>query len=485
MDRQDARDVVESVPGAALAVDGDGQIAAGNDSSSVVFGAPIERIEGSSLTALVDDGYFEPALLDRYEDSRSTLADGAEETTFRVDLSRANDLPAQPYEVRVTAYEGEQFDGTVWSLRDVGTDERYAETVEALHRATRQLVAADAIREVYEVCGRAANEVLGFPGVGVREYEPDDEQLRFVTFGGKVEDIDSRPTYDVANSPHGEAFRAEETVVQGIADSDPYDREVFSHVMYVPIGEFGVLSVGKISGGFDDADRQFAEILAENTGAALASVSRRERLREQGRQLERQNERLEEFAGVVAHDIRNPLGLAEGAFRSYRETGDPERAETVEYALDRANSIVDEVLALARQGRTVENPVQVELSSVAAEAWENVDTGAATLSAAEVDLSADRNRLLRLLENLFRNAAEHGHADEVTVGRLDGGFYVADDGDGIDSDERDHAFDLGYTTADEGTGFGLAIVEEIAGAHGWTVDLLVDGGTRFEFTGVD
>ncbi|MFC6794882.1 ATP-binding protein [Halobaculum halobium] len=43
-------------------------------------------------------------------------------------------------------------------------------------------------------------------------------------------------------------------------------------------------------------------------------------------------------------------------------------------------------------------------------------------------------------------------------------------------------FDRGHTTADDGTGFGLAIVAEIAGAHGWSVRVTeaADGGARFE-----
>jgi signal transduction histidine kinase len=81
----------------------------------------------------------------------------------------------------------------------------------------------------------------------------------------------------------------------------------------------------------------------------------------------------------------------------------------------------------------------------------------------------------------------HG-GDDVTVrvGRLaDGtGFYVEDDGPGIPDADRDGVFHRGYSTSDEGTGFGLAIVATIADAHGWTVTATAgaDGGARFEVT---
>ncbi len=76
---------------------------------------------------------------------------------------------------------------------------------------------------------------------------------------------------------------------------------------------------------------------------------------------------------------------------------------------------------------------------------------------------------------------------EIRVGELDDGFYVADDGPGIDPERREDVFAPGYSGSDEGTGFGLAIVREIADAHGWTVTLSDSeiGGIRFEFNGVE
>lgn len=99
-------------------------------------------------------------------------------------------------------------------------------------------------------------------------------------------------------------------------------------------------------------------------------------------------------------------------------------------------------------------------------------------------IDADPSRLQQPPENLFHNAVHHAGSDAtVRVAPLDGqGSYVADDGPGIPADERSTVFDLGYSTAAGGTGFGLSIVEQIAEAHGWTVGITAgeDGGTRFE-----
>jgi signal transduction histidine kinase len=103
-------------------------------------------------------------------------------------------------------------------------------------------------------------------------------------------------------------------------------------------------------------------------------------------------------------------------------------------------------------------------------------------------ISADEDRLTELFENLFRNAVEHGGSEvTVTVGPMNGGFYVADDGPGIAEERREAVFDHGVSSSDDGSGYGLSIVRTIAHAHGW--DVIVSeadaGGARFEFTGIE
>lgn len=100
----------------------------------------------------------------------------------------------------------------------------------------------------------------------------------------------------------------------------------------------------------------------------------------------------------------------------------------------------------------------------------------------------DRSRLQQLLENLIRNSIEHaGEEVTVTVGALEDGFYVEDDGPGIPADERDEEFAAGHSTSEGGTGFGLRIVQQVVEAHDWSIQLTEgsDGGARFEITGVE
>ncbi|PSP80834.1 hypothetical protein BRC81_01750 [Halobacteriales archaeon QS_1_68_20] len=212
---------------------------------------------------------------------------------------------------------------------------------------------------------------------------------------------------------------------------------------------------------------------------------------ERERELQRQNERLEEFASAVSHDLRSPLSVARGRLQLVKETGDEDSLEAIAEAHERMDALIDDLLTLARQGQVVGETMAVDLERIAHDAWGTADTYGADLAVDDPGtVEADPDRLVQLLTNLFRNAAEHaGEQPQVEVGAPadDDGFYVADDGPGIPADQREQVFERGYTTDHDGTGFGLAIVEEIAHAHGWEVRVVEGdaGGARFEITGVE
>ena len=222
-------------------------------------------------------------------------------------------------------------------------------------------------------------------------------------------------------------------------------------------------------------------------------------------ELTRQRDRLDDFAHVISHDLRNPLNVAEGQLDLAREDCESEHLAAVADAHGRIEAIIEDTLTLARQGRTVRELESVSVSELANRCWAMVETDG---SALEIDgafrICADSDRLRHVFENLFRNSVEHGstssqpsadnaveHGNNAVTVRIgtagNDGFYVEDDGPGVPEGERDRVFELGHTTSDSGTGFGLAIVHRIAEAHGWDVRLTEssDGGARFEFGGVE
>lgn len=92
-----------------------------------------------------------------------------------------------------------------------------------------------------------------------------------------------------------------------------------------------------------------------------------------------------------------------------------------------------------------------------------------------------------LVENLLRNAVDHGGRDvTVTVGDIESGFFLEDEGPGIPPGNRDRVFEFGYASTDDGIGFGLGIVDRIVEAHGWSIRIAdTNRGARFEISGVD
>jgi len=174
---------------------------------------------------------------------------------------------------------------------------------------------------------------------------------------------------------------------------------------------------------------------AEAVTRARELADRNDELAAREQELERQNERLDQFTSIVSHDLRNPLNVAQGRLDLAADDVDSEHLAGVADAHDRMEALVEDLLSLARQGETVDD------------------------------------------------------TEPVDVGALDDGegFYVADDGPGIPEADRGDVFESGYTTSDDGTGFGLAIVERVSDAHGWTVDVTdaESGGARFAFRGVE
>ncbi|MDS0474055.1 PAS domain-containing sensor histidine kinase [Natrinema sp. 1APR25-10V2] len=207
-------------------------------------------------------------------------------------------------------------------------------------------------------------------------------------------------------------------------------------------------------------------------------------VRQTSEELERQNKRLDQFASMLSHDLRNPLSIALGELEQYRETGDDAYLDGIEDALGRVDDLIVDLTALARSSIPSHEHEEVSLAAVAWNAWEVIDTRSASFETQDCTVVGDRSQLQVLFENLFRNAVGHGGANvTVRVGPVDDGFYVEDTGTGITPDDREQVFEHGFTTGYGGSGVGLTIVNRIATEHDLEVSLAesTEGGARFEF----
>lgn len=284
-------------------------------------------------------------------------------------------------------------------------------------------------------------------------------------------------------------MRREEAINRDPADIEVFTEETGTQLRSILAEERGD-EQSDATVVFEDAagDQRYAEIRTQTDtvrGESITTVVMHDVTK-----LTEQNERLERFASIVSHDLRNPLQVARGRLEMVDSSdNDEEHIEAIFTSLDRMNEIIEDVRTLVSENERVD-PEPLELAAVVREAWQNVATDESDLELTECGMSlvADRRRLLQLLENLFRNAREHGGSGvTVSVGTIPNtGFFVADDGPGIPPAERDDVFEAGYTTESGGTGLGLKIVSEIVDIHDWSIEVVesVAGGARFEISDV-
>ncbi|WP_415381561.1 GAF domain-containing protein [Halosimplex sp. TS25] len=380
-------------------------------------------------------------------------------------------------------------------VEQAGRRREREQRLERLQDVTLDLMQTEGRQSIADLVVEEAEDILGFPLVMVRTYDADEGGLVPVASSDLVDEVfDGRPTFtSEGESFNWEAFETGES--RAFDDISKHEEAVdadtpLQSLLIFPMGEFGTLSAGSTEPAtFDETDVFLGRILATAANAAFERADHEAELRHQRDELERKNERLEEFTSVVSHDLRNPLTVLNGALEMAEDTGEREHFERCRRSVRRMEDLIEDLLTLSRQGETIAEPEPVDLGRIATESWANVESGDGEL-AIETDgaIVADGDRFPQLLENLFRNALEHGGDDvRITVGDLDDGFYVADDGPGISGDVRDRVFESGFSTSPENTGFGLAIVERIVEAHGWDVAVTESesGGARFEITGVE
>lgn len=390
-----------------------------------------------------------------------------------------------------TKNETGEVDGVFGVSTDITKRKRREQQLEHLNHTIPQLLDAETVEEVAEVGVETARDVLGLEACAIHLYDDGVDGLVPVASTAEIQALTSElPTFKEGDSI---AWRVYSNNAPAAIDDVRDDPEIYNpgtalrSELYLPLEEFGILIAGSPAPStFDHQDETVSELLAAHLVTALRKLEQEQELRNREDALADRNERLEQFASMVSHDLRNPLSVATGRLDLYRETGDESNLDSVERSLRRIDELVTDLTALARHRMTDEEHESVSLPEISRTTWDHLDTQSATLSTEECTVIGDRSQLKTLFENLFRNAVGHGGPEvTVRVGPLDNGFYVEDTGDGIAPGERETVFEHGVTTGDSGSGIGLTIVSRIAQAHNWEVSLTEsnEGGARFEFRG--
>lgn len=290
----------------------------------------------------------------------------------------------------------------------------------------------------------------------------------------------------VENSGTEQALRSETTSLLDAADCPEY--VTLSEAGHVPAAEAAVVVPLPVLQGsgvlqlYTDGDVAHPDTAATFARVADTLATGFERV-EAERGLTRERARLEALRSLVSHDLGNPINIAAGRLDLVRMDCESEHIGHVESALEEIESLADEGLLFVKAGRELGERSELDLAAIATECWELTEGSEANLEAAQLTVYAESERLRMLLNQLFENAVVHSAEPvTVTVGALadDQGFFVEDDGPGIPEKELEYVFDRGYTTVEERDGHGLALVEEIAGALNWRVEIAEAAGTRIE-----
>lgn len=202
---------------------------------------------------------------------------------------------------------------------------------------------------------------------------------------------------------------------------------------------------------------------------------------------------LARMGAMVAHEIRNPLGVIRGSVELVRARSGaaltPQDGEALLDVLgetDRLRRLADDFLDLARDPSIA--VTAVEIAVIVGDAVRAVERSHGAL-AVHVDgaarAQADPSRLRQVLSNLLVNAAQAGARNAwVRVDEREGRarIVIRDDGPGVDPALRPRLFEPFATGRAEGTGLGLALSRRIVERQGGAL-LLLDGagpGAAFE-----
>lgn len=219
------------------------------------------------------------------------------------------------------------------------------------------------------------------------------------------------------------------------------------------------------------------------------------------------NAELEAFTYSVSHDLRAPLRAVSGYSRILEEDyggvlDDTGKGflRTIVAEAQRMGTLIDDLLAFSRVGRNAIRPLELDVSALIREVFEEVrgqnpgrdmELGCGDLPPA----LADRGTIRQVLVNLLSNAAKYAKREGVI--RIEAGaepegefttYWIRDFGVGFDMHYSDKLFGvfqrLHGSEEFEGTGVGLAIVDRIIRRHAgrvWAEGAVGEGAT-FYFT---
>ena len=479
------RTLVNTVDDGIYQLDAEGRFVAVNDIIVEMTGYPREELIGEYVSLVLDDEDISRIV----EEISHRLTTGEPQKEIFEFTAHTAEGDVIPCELRISLLVDDgEFQGSIGVVRDI-TERKRAEQIirerEQQRQRERQL-------EQYRALTEAANDVI----VTI------DDTNTICSINPAVRDVFGYPPEEVVGNsltvlmPDELAEQHRKALARYLKTGE---RTLNWEYVELP-GEHATGEQIPLAISFSEVDYHGGHFF---TGI-IRDISERKKIEEQ---LKESNERLEQFASAISHDLQEPLRMVTSYLRlierRYADELDEDGREFIDFAVDGAERMRDMIDALLGYSRveTRGDPFRVvDLNTVLADVRQNlqvkIEETDAEITAEDLpQVSGDRSQLDQVFQNLIANAIEYSGktpprihiAAEQTTTDDKWTISVQDEGVGIPPGDNDRIFEVfqslqGYEEA--GTGIGLALVKRIVERHDgeiW-VDSEPGEGATFSFT---
>jgi two-component system CheB/CheR fusion protein len=436
-------------------------------------------------------------------------------------------------QVRPYLTEEKKIDGAVLSFTDITERKKMAHElsvsfedskrreseVSALLKSSKAVLQnkefPDSARAIFDAAKELVGATAGY--VALLSDNGRENEVLFLDAGGCPCTVDPSLPMPIRGL-RAEAYNSGQVAVENVFNKSEWTKFMpnghvqLKNVLFAPLKieqrAVGVIGLANKPGGFNERDVEMAMAFGEIASIALANSKMFEMLEENEKELKEHSERLEglveertkqlkdsermatigQTAGMVGHDIRNPLQaitgdvyLAKTELVSTPESEAKKNAldslQEIEKNIDYINKIVADLQDFARPLKP--NVEKIDLKLIIDELLaknglpDNVRVSVKVEAEART-VMADCTYINRIMANLVNNAVQampKGGKLTIHVYKEAKGVLVSvkDTGVGIPEDVKSKLFTPMFTTKAKGQGFGLAVIKRMTEALGGTV----------------
>ncbi len=356
------------------------------------------------------------------------------------------------------------------------SEQRVAQQAAALADSQRRLIAAQAIAHIGDWTYDVANDVISWSEEVFRLFERDP------ALGPPQTYAENARLY----LPEGNV-----TVAAAMRQAEGQAGEPVTIEIEVPLPSGGTAWHRSIMRAIPDSNgkiTQYWGTVQDITREKLSSLAEKRQLQD----LERINQQLEQFAYIASHDLTEPLRKVRFFSDVLKEEIEGSLTVTATDALsrmstatDRMHRLVQDLLAFARSGKSLEKPRPVNLERLLDEVLDTLSeriaaTGAKIERGPLPDVLGDQGLLEQVFQNVLTNALKYRHHDRspmiaISCERSAGMAVISirDNGLGFHPEQAGRLFEpfvrLHRASGEDGTGIGLAICRRILEVHGGSI----------------